>query len=110
MCTITTRLHRTYRHPTLGTVGPSEWLSKCAWAWRQASGDLCPDAVRYRTTAIALDSVAAEYCDRCLIFGANVARKKGMDPDAYVKAFGVSLARSWLLRRRGGSGAIWMGR
>lgn len=110
MCTTTTRLHRTCRHPTLGTVGPSKWLLKCARARRQASDNPCPDAVQNRTTAIALDSVAAEYCDRCLIFGANVARKKGMDPDAYVKAFGVSLAESWLLRHRGGSGAIWKGR
>jgi hypothetical protein len=90
MCTTITRLHRTCEHPTLGTAGPPTWLTRCEWA--RQSHTSCPETQRNTATAIALGSEACEYCDRCLIYGANLCRRKGMDPDAYVRSFGNSLA------------------
>ena len=107
MCTTITRLHRTCQHPTRGTTAPPEWLTKCAWARRQGPDYECVAAVRDHTTAIALDSEAGEYCDRCLIYGANLCREKGMDPDVYVRSHGNSLAAILEFAPPGGSGVTW---
>jgi hypothetical protein len=90
MCTTITRVHRTCQHPTRGTAGPPTRLSSCEWA--RLSYGYCPAAQRDTATVIALDSEACKYCDRCLIWGANLFRRKGMDPDRYVRTFGNSLA------------------
>jgi hypothetical protein len=86
MCTNITRLHRGCQHPTRGTAGPPTEIRSCQWA-RVA---YCPEF--QRDAARVVDSEACEYCDGCLMYGANLCRKNGMDPDVYVRTFGHSLA------------------
>jgi len=82
MCIEFHRIHRSCRHAAGGTAGTDSYIRQCPPSFFPCSG---------KNGSHVNDLLDREYCDHCLLVGANVVRQKGVDPAFYTRCFGVRL-------------------
>jgi hypothetical protein len=82
MCVEFHRIHRSCRHDATGTAGIDSYIRQCPPSFFPCTG---------RNRRHVNDLIDREYCDDCLLRGANIVRQRGVDPAFYTQCFGVRL-------------------
>jgi hypothetical protein len=82
MCVEFHRIHRSCRHDAKGTAGIDSYIRQCPPSFFPCTG---------KNRSHVKDLLERGYCDNCLLQGANVVRKRGVDPAVYTQCFGIKL-------------------